>query len=115
LDIADKTAYTLRDIDNLLYTKTAAPLSLRSPLFLELQTLVNNNPFLGEIINDIKIENELIYFKDIERLYTFLLARVYMHNIIYLNPEVHTREHIMGLIIAFLIEQNIITKEELLL
>lgn len=62
---------------------------------LELKDLISKNELMGEVINDISVEDEQVYFKDPERLLTILSARAYMHNIVYLNPEVHAREHVM--------------------
>lgn len=114
LDIADKVAYTLRDIRDLTTSKTAKDLEKVSPYFVDLQNIISQNPLLGETINDVGIEWDAVFFKNPDQLLSLLTARAYMHNIIYLNPEVHSREHIMWLSISFLLEQKFLTKEELI-
>ncbi len=114
LDIADKFWYTLRDIDNLVPTRTAAHIG-HTQHIEALHTLISQSPHLWDVVDDIVIDQNDIYFKNPEKLYDILLARAYMHNIVYLNAGVHNREHAVGLMIKFLLEKGELTKEELLL
>jgi hypothetical protein len=74
-----------------------------------------NSSLAEEIIDDIIIQGEAIYFKHPERLLIFLMLRALMHNLVYLNPEFQHSEYGIGLCIAFLVKQNHLTKKELLL
>lgn len=116
LDLADKIAYTLRDIERFVPTRSALHVKNQT-LICGLEDIITAYPDLGEVINGIVIDNTLddVYFSDPERLYALLLARSYMHNIIYLDAGVHWREHAVGLLIKFLLEQQYLTKEDLLL
>ncbi|MDR2190722.1 MAG: hypothetical protein LBP53_06155 [Candidatus Peribacteria bacterium] len=116
LDIVDRIAYTIRDVDDLIVSDYPIPKSIAENVdYQQLTTLLDKNPYFGDIVNDIVIRKEQIYFKNPEHLLTFLTIRALMHNFIYLRPELWSQEYIIGLCMDYLIQQGKINKQQLLL
>src|SRR5690606_13091987 len=58
-----------------------------------LKTTMKNLDF-GDIINEVKISDGLIYFENPERLHSFLKIRALMHKCLYLHPLNQTRDKV---------------------
>lgn len=65
--------------------------------------ITKKDPYLFDIIMEISVEGDNVIFENPERLKNILLLRANMHNLIYLNPHLRTREEYFGLILQYLV------------
>ncbi|EKD25559.1 MAG: hypothetical protein ACD_80C00019G0001 [uncultured bacterium (gcode 4)] len=112
LDIADRLAYTARDVSSvhtsmvLGYQKDDAPEKT-------IGDITKKDPYLFDIMMEISVKDNQIVFENTERLKNILLLRAHMHNLIYLNPYLWTREEYFGLILQYLVEEWFLSLEQL--
>ncbi len=102
LDIADRIAYTTRDV-YLFGPKT--PNQNENKYEKAIKQIIKKDPNINDIIMEISIENGQVIFENPERLKDLLLLRANMHNLIYLNHHLRAREEYFGLILSFLIKE----------
>jgi len=122
LDLADRLSYTLRDVKNFYpewvkFNTTNHPMD---NLWIHWQTdweniqILDNNKYLWDIFLCVKREWDNVVFTDARKLLCLLKLRANMHQLIYLNSNNWANEYLYGLIIAFLIENNKLTYEDIL-
>ncbi len=117
LDIADKLAYTKYDVVN--YMQYHNPEIIKETENMnesekEVNKIIHNGRKDMDLIKHIKIKNNQVYFDcKSEKLLTFLKLRWYMHQFIYLDPLFRSQELYSGQILKFLIQEKIITLDEL--
>lgn len=94
LDIADRITYVCQDIHSV---NVAPRIETRgNPYINKLAEFTPESSPLGDIYQDIVIENNEVYFSNPERLERFLKARVFLHKQYYLHPASQVRDMIMG-------------------
>lgn len=118
LDIADKFAYTARDVEAVFPTdRIGAPqIFPKADKYANIIYKIREKdlrPF--DILLDVSLsENkEKIVFGDADKLLNILFLRAYMHNMIYLNHNVWGKEFLIGMCLRYLVENNTISKEAL--
>ncbi len=124
LDIADRMAYTARDVAELIgaykLVLPAAGEKLKE-VFADIrdcQEILARDPVLFDLILEISVKSIQGKWRPVfdnpERLVRFLKLRILMHRIIYLNPALWKREMYIGQVLAFLLDCGAITKDTLL-
>lgn len=94
LDIADRITYVCQDLANI----TRQPLKYESKKDIKdnLSKFLLYNPKIGNIYEDVKIENGQVYFSDPEKLYRFLSVRVMLFKDAYMHPINQGRDYIVA-------------------
>ncbi len=112
IDVADRLAYTARDVsafaDDMLLSEDS-----RAVYGKRVQEIIRKDHTLFDIIMEISVKDNQIVFENPERLKNILTVRANMHNLVYLNPYLRTREEYFGLILQYLVEEWYLTLEEL--
>lgn len=111
LDVADRFAYTARDVYNVV---GMAQNSDKDDTHVNtLAHIIKKNPTLFDAIMEITIENNQLIFEHPETLQDILLLRANMHNLIYLNSYLRAREEHFGLILQYLVQEGFLSLEQL--
>ena len=104
LDIADRLAYTARDVSSvhksMVFGKQQDTMREKT-----IEEITKKDPYLFDIIMEISVKDNQIIFENPERLKNILFLRANMHNLIYLNPYLWTREEYFGLILQYLVQE----------
>lgn len=119
LDVADKFAYTARDL-NEVYAEDVFGFSPQifggsdkfAHAILDILSK-NKKPFDLLLSVSLSQEWDRIVFEDSQSLLDVLFLRAYMHNMIYLNKYVRGKEYLVWLALRYLVENNIILPTDL--
>lgn len=119
LDVADKFAYTARDL-NEVYADGVFGFPPQifgwSDKFAHAILDIlwkNNKPFDVLLSVSLSTEWDRIVFDDSQSLMDVLFLRAYMHNMIYLNKHVRGKEYLVWLALRYLVEKKIISPIDL--
>jgi len=119
LDVADKFAYTARDL-NEVYADGVYGIPPQifggSDKFAHaiLEILWRNKkPFDVLLSVSLSISWDRLVFEDSQSLLDILFLRAYMHNMIYLNKHVRGKEYLVWLALRYLVDKNIVSSDDL--
>ena len=112
IDIADRLAYTARDA-SAFGNGTLLSADSRVRYGREVQKIIKKDPSLFDIIMEISVKDNQIVFENSERLKNIMTVRANMHNLVYLNPYLWTREEYFGLMLQYLVEEEYLTLDQL--
>ena len=104
LDVADRLAYTARDVFS-VHNSTKLKYEQDDSSEKTIGDIIKKDPYMFDIMMEISVKDDQIVFENPERLKNILCIRANMHNLIYLNPYLWTREEYFGLILQFLVEE----------
>lgn len=118
LDIADKIAYTGRDLHACLHHIEAGSWRGDQPALETLVELIQRHPYACGVWDSVAITSDSrgqIYFNDILRLVTFLKVRLLLFREVYLHPVTRFREFAVEHLLArVLYRKGKLTREKLL-
>jgi HD superfamily phosphohydrolase len=103
LDVVDKISYTAMDCFHLGSQKNGA-----------VRQFCLQHPLIMDVWQDVRVNDQEVYFSDAERLYNFLLLRAFEHKELLYDPRCRTLDFFLTLKVGDLYQQGIITKEDLL-
>jgi len=119
LDVADKFAYTARDLHQ-VYADGASGIPPQifgwSDKFAHaILDILRKNHRLFDLLLSITLSKEWdrIVFENSQSLMDVLFLRAYMHNMIYLNKYVRWKEYLVWIALRYLVEKNIISPIDL--
>ena len=114
LDIADKIAYTARDV--FMFMGMDADQSKgRSVLYMEGKRLIKENPYICNIWKHVRIVDNKVVITHSNRLANFLKLRAIMFKELYYKRESRFLEYVLSKkIIKYLFEKHYITFDQLL-
>lgn len=104
LDIADRLAYTARDVSSVSRGTLLSEEQNNIP-GKSIGNILEKDPYIFDIMMEISVKDNQIVFENSARLKNILFLRATMHNLIYLNPYLWTREEYFGLILQYLVEE----------
>lgn len=108
IDITDRLAYTARDAYMSVGPEESLNVSDDSH-GKKIQKIIKKDPRLADIIMEISLTQDngeyKIVFENTKRLEDLLSVRAHMHNLIYLNPYLRSREEYFGLMLGYLVEK----------
>lgn len=118
LDIADKFAYTARDLDAVYSDQNFSIPQIFgwSDKFAHAILDIlwkNKKPFDVLLTVSLSDEWDRVVFDDKQSLLDVLFLRACMHNMIYLNKHVRGKEYLVWLILRYLVEKNIVLPSDL--
>ncbi len=115
LDLADKLAYTARDVNAFISSlprQTPDGMSTEQAL---IRDTVAQDPLICGLWDSIKVVNDQVVVTDLDRLARFLKLRALMFKALYYNPSARVHEDVtVGLIAGYLFEKGDLTKSRLL-
>ncbi len=117
LDLADKLAYTSRDVHAFLeYSGLGSAVDLLFPRECRLiRTLVQNDPLICGLWDSVRVEGDNVYIEDVGRLRRFLTLRALMFRVLYYNPSCRFLEDVAAkYLIGYLYQQKKLTRDILL-
>jgi hypothetical protein len=94
LDIADRIAYTMVDLDSVIGHPLQFLIHEKEPSLSRLQSLANQDLEVGNIYKEVFIDQkkEIIFFENPDRLNIFLTIRANLFKNLYLNPTSQARD-----------------------
>jgi HD superfamily phosphohydrolase len=117
LNLADKIAYVTRDAQ--MYTKLMLHIATEDSILDnesdKLFELVEKNPYITDIWNDIKVIDDRVVIKQSEQVANFFLLRALMFKHVYYAPGAHFPERaILQYFLKEMYNKKILTGEEIL-
>ncbi len=119
LDVADKFAYTARDLDEVyaddVYGIPPQIYGGSDKFAHAISDILSRNQKPFDLLLSVTLSREWdrIVFEDSQSLLDVLFLRAYMHNMIYLNKYVRGKEYLVGLALRYLVEKQIISPSDL--